>query len=63
MRLLRLQAKEFIKSMEPVPQITYLVGMTHDSDHYEVEGELSEWSAATGISVVPAFDGMQISLI
>jgi hypothetical protein len=49
--------------MEPIPEVTYLVGISHESDHYKLEEELKEWSKSEGISILPAFDGMEINLL
>jgi phosphoribosyl 1,2-cyclic phosphodiesterase len=59
---LKPQAKAFIKSIRPPPEITYLTGISHDTDHYWLEGELRNWSLKEGINVVPAYDGLKISL-
>jgi hypothetical protein len=58
-----LQAKEFVKSLVPGPEITYLIGLSHDTDHYWLEKDLKEWSSQEGIIVVPSFDGLEISLM
>jgi len=39
-----------------------LVGMAHDVDHYKFEEELLRWSEESQILVVPAYDGMEITL-
>ena len=56
------QAKEFVLSLKPVPEITYWVGLTHQTDHYLLEQELEEWSNTTGVRIEPAYDGLQIRL-
>jgi len=38
------------------------MGISHDSDHYWLEEELRKWSSEEGITVIPAFDGLKISL-
>lgn len=49
-------------SLNPVPEITYLVGFAHQTDHYLLEQELAAWSERTGIRIEPAYDGLQIPL-
>lgn len=56
------QAKAFVKSIVPPPEITYFIGISHDTDHYWLEEELRKWSLNEGIKIVPAFDGLKISL-
>jgi hypothetical protein len=46
--------------MIPPPEITYFIGISHDTDHYWLEKELN--SSNEKIVVVPAFDGLRISL-
>jgi hypothetical protein len=59
---LTFQAKAFIKSIVPPPEITYLTGISHDTDHYWLEKELRGWSLKEGLNVAPGFDGLKISL-
>jgi len=56
------QAKSFVRSLVPPPETTYLIGISHDTDHYWLEEDLKKWSAEEGINVVPAYDGLKISL-
>jgi hypothetical protein len=48
--------------MVPPPEITYFVGISHDTDHYSLEKELNGWSSNEKMVVVPAFDGLRICL-
>lgn len=57
------QAKEFVKSLVTAPEITYLIGLSHDTDHHWLEKDLKEWSSQEGITIVPSFDGLEISLV
>jgi len=46
----------------PPPEITYFIGMSHDTDHSQLELDLKGWSEQEGIEIRPAFDGLQISI-
>jgi hypothetical protein len=49
-------------SLEPIPEITYWVGFAHQTDHYDLEKELEQWSNKTGVHIEPAYDGLEIPL-
>lgn len=49
-------------SLRPLPEITYWIGMTHETDHYELEEHLEQWSKENGVKIVVAYDGLEIPL-
>jgi len=49
-------------SLNPVPEITYWIGMTHETDHYELEAQVERWSKENGVKIVVAYDGLEIPL-
>jgi hypothetical protein len=50
-------------SLNPVPEITYWVGFSHQTDHYELEQRLKLWSIETGVHIEPAYDGLEIPFL
>jgi len=56
------QAKLFVRSLVPPPDTTYLIGMSHDTDHYWLADHLKKWSKEEGINVLPAYGGLKINL-
>jgi hypothetical protein len=55
-----------VLSLWPLPEVTYWVGMTHETDHYELDRQLTEWNGTVGRQlgtvIRPAYDGLVIPL-
>ena len=49
-------------SLKTKPEVTYLVGFAHQTDHYTLEEDLKLWSENTGVRIEPAYDGLQVPL-